>query len=77
MLLMQQVWKVSTTAGSKRVKKNLSIHETSTSNNNSMKESDGSYKSGTSMVFTSATGVSSADSSLTHVSFIKVPSINV
>lgn len=69
MILMQEVWKVSTTAGSKRAKKSLSIHETSTSNSIIMKESDGSYKSSTSVVFTPANGVPSADSSLAHVSF--------
>ncbi|XP_010277543.1 PREDICTED: protein SABRE [Nelumbo nucifera] len=44
----QEVWKVSTTAGSKRGKKSISIHETAASNIHSTKESDVSSKLGAS-----------------------------
>ena len=42
---MQEAWKVSTTAGSKRVKKGSSILEASASSSNSAKESDIASKS--------------------------------
>lgn len=41
---MQEVWKVSTTAGSKRVKKGLLIHEASASSSHSTKESETTSK---------------------------------
>ncbi|KAJ7965889.1 Golgi-body localization protein domain isoform 1 [Quillaja saponaria] len=42
----QEVWKVSTTAGARRLKKGSSIHEPSASNSHSTKESDGTSKIG-------------------------------
>ena len=42
---MQEVWKVSTTAGSKRVKKGSSTHEASTSSSHTMKENEVPSKS--------------------------------
>ncbi|XP_057973448.1 protein SABRE [Malania oleifera] len=60
----QEVWKVSTTAGSKRVKKGSSIHETSALGSHPTKESEVASKSSTSVVpFTSGTNQSvNADS---------------
>ena len=60
---MQEVWKVSTTAGSKRVKKG-SAHEASASSSHTTKENEVPSKSS---VFTSST--SQADS--TQVSYLK------
>nr|XP_048331916.1 protein SABRE isoform X1 [Ziziphus jujuba var. spinosa] len=45
-LRRQEVWKVSTTAGSKRVKKGLSIHEAPASSSHTTKEIEPSSKSG-------------------------------
>uniref|UniRef100_A0A5B7AFH2 FMP27/BLTP2/Hobbit GFWDK motif-containing RBG unit domain-containing protein n=1 Tax=Davidia involucrata TaxID=16924 RepID=A0A5B7AFH2_DAVIN len=62
----QEVWKVSTTAGSRRVKKGSSMHEASASSSHSTKECEVSSKSNTSAVpFASGTSQSSvhADSS--------------
>ncbi|KAF7139251.1 hypothetical protein RHSIM_Rhsim07G0212900 [Rhododendron simsii] len=62
----QEVWKVSTTAGSKRVKKGSSMHEASTSSSQPTKEFEVSSKSNTSgLTLTSGTSQSSshADSS--------------
>lgn len=42
---IQEVWKVSTTAGARRVKKGSSAHEASGSGGHSMKEFEGSFKS--------------------------------
>ncbi|KAI4337581.1 hypothetical protein L6164_015978 [Bauhinia variegata] len=48
----QEVWKVSTTAGAKRVKKASLVHEASASNSHSVKESEAPPKSGiTAMLF--------------------------
>ncbi|KAJ7958900.1 Golgi-body localization protein domain isoform 1 [Quillaja saponaria] len=52
----QEVWKVSTTAGSRRVKKGSSIHEPSASSSHSTKESDAASKSGASAQADSAQG---------------------
>lgn len=41
---MQEVWKVSTTAGARRAKKGSSVHEASTSSGHPTKESDASSK---------------------------------
>ncbi|KAF9615107.1 hypothetical protein IFM89_021678 [Coptis chinensis] len=41
---MQEVWKVSTTAGSKRVKKGAPVHEEASSGNHSSRESEGPAK---------------------------------
>ena len=43
-LEMQEVWKVSTTAGARRVKKGSSNHDASASGSHSMKESEVSSK---------------------------------
>ncbi|XP_028061949.1 protein SABRE-like [Camellia sinensis] len=60
----QEVWKVSTTAGSKRVKKGSSMHEASGSSSHPTKEFEVFSKSSTSAVpLTSGTSQSSADSS--------------
>ncbi|KAL9665175.1 hypothetical protein QQ045_020586 [Rhodiola kirilowii] len=73
----QEVWKVSTTAGSKRVKKSLSIHEASISNTTIMKESDIMPKSSASMVYTNTgAGVSLANSSFAHGSNVQNPKAN-
>ncbi|OIW02537.1 hypothetical protein TanjilG_12851 [Lupinus angustifolius] len=51
----QEVWKVSTTAGARRVKKGSSVHEASASSSHSKKESEASSKSSfTSMLFPSS-----------------------
>lgn len=42
---MQEVWKVSTTAGARRVKKGSAAHEASASSSHSKKESEASSKS--------------------------------
>ena len=47
-MFMQEVWKVSTTAGARRVKKGSSTQEASASTSHSTKESENSSKSGTS-----------------------------
>ena len=54
---VQEVWKVSTTAGSKRVKKGSSIHESSASSIHSAKESDITSKSGASAPVTNQPSV--------------------
>ncbi|KAL7208123.1 hypothetical protein ACSBR1_029976 [Camellia fascicularis] len=60
----QEVWKVSTTAGSKRVKKGSSMHEAAGSSSHPTKEFEVFSKSSTSAVpLTSGTSQSSADSS--------------
>ncbi|KAL2655846.1 hypothetical protein AAZV13_04G088000 [Glycine max] len=46
----QEVWKVSTTAGARRVKKGSSVLEASASNSHSTKESEASSKSGISAI---------------------------
>ncbi|MED6130808.1 hypothetical protein PIB30_004229 [Stylosanthes scabra] len=50
----QEVWKVSTTAGAKRVKKSTSLNEVSASSSNTTKESEASSKSGISAMLFSA-----------------------
>jgi len=52
---MQEVWKVSTAGGARRVKKGSSAHEASTSSNQSTKESEASSKSGISALLFPAT----------------------
>nr|XP_025666597.1 protein SABRE isoform X5 [Arachis hypogaea] len=57
----QEVWKVSTTAGAKRVKKSSSLNEVSASSSNTTKESEASSKSGISaMLFPSSQPADSA-----------------
>ncbi|XP_061371719.1 protein SABRE isoform X2 [Gastrolobium bilobum] len=51
----QEVWKVSTTAGARRVKKGSAVLETSASSNHSTKESETSSKSGISTMLFPAT----------------------
>ncbi|KAE9609094.1 putative FMP27, GFWDK domain-containing protein [Lupinus albus] len=51
----QEVWKVSTTAGARRVKKGTSIHEAPASTSHSTKESEASSKSGISAMLFPAT----------------------
>lgn len=55
MVVIQEVWKVSTTAGARRVKKGSSVLEASASNSHSIKESETSSKSGISAVLFPAT----------------------
>ncbi|GAV66856.1 Fmp27_GFWDK domain-containing protein/Apt1 domain-containing protein [Cephalotus follicularis] len=60
----QEVWKVSTNAGARRVKKGLSIHEASTSSSHATKESDISTKTSVSTLpSTSVTNASSVQAS--------------
>ncbi|XP_057729107.1 protein SABRE [Arachis stenosperma] len=60
----QEVWKVSTTAGAKRVKKSSSLNEVSASSSNTTKESEASSKSGISaMLFSSSQPADSAQAS--------------
>ena len=47
---MQEVWKVSTTAGARRVKKASSVHEASASNSYLIKEPEASSKPGISAI---------------------------
>jgi hypothetical protein len=54
-LFIQEVWKVSTTAGARRVKKGPSAQEASSSSNQSTKESEASSKSGISALLFPAT----------------------
>ncbi len=64
---VQEVWKVSTTAGSKRVKKGSLMHEASASSSHSTKESDATSKS--SSAFPSVTNQHSAHADSAQVSF--------
>ncbi|XP_058747798.1 protein SABRE-like isoform X1 [Vicia villosa] len=59
----QEVWKVSTTAGARRVKKGSSASEASTSSNQSTKESEASSKSSISSFLFPTTNQSSAQAS--------------
>ena len=66
---MQEVWKVSTTAGTKRVKKGTSIHEASSSSH-STKEPEMPTKSSSSILpFTFAASQSSVPPDSAQVSF--------
>jgi hypothetical protein len=60
------VWKVSTTAGSKRVKKGSIMHEASASSSHSTKDSDVTSKS---CAFASVTNQHSAHADSAQVSF--------
>jgi len=53
--ILQEVWKVSTTAGARRVKKGSSVLEASASSSQSAKESETSSKSGISAMLFPAT----------------------
>lgn len=71
--VIQEVWKVSTTAGSKRVKKGSSMHEASTSSSQPTKEFEVSSKSNTSgLTLTSGTSQSSSHADSSQVSIRSV-----
>lgn len=65
---MQEVWKVSTTAGARRLKKGLAIQEVPALNNHSAKESEVSSKSGISAMKFAATSQPTIPADSTHVS---------
>ncbi|KAF6160647.1 hypothetical protein GIB67_019587 [Kingdonia uniflora] len=65
--LDSEVWKVSTTAGSKRVKKGASAHEAGTSSNSSLKESELPSKSNSTTAPTVLQITSGFTQSSTHV----------
>ncbi|GMY06946.1 protein SABRE isoform X1, partial [Fagus crenata] len=67
----QEVWKVSTTAGSKRVKKGSSIHEASASSIHSAKESDITSKSGASAPVTNQPSVHADSAQASKLQSIK------
>ncbi|KAK9271467.1 hypothetical protein L1049_027058 [Liquidambar formosana] len=74
----QEVWKVSTTAGSKRVKKGSSIHEGSTSSSHPTKESEVLSKSSASAApFTSGTSQSSVNADSAQVSKLQNLKANI
>lgn len=67
---MQEVWKVSTTAGSKRVKKGSSVQEASASSSHQAKESEVLPKSSAPVApFTLISSQSSHHADSTQVSF--------
>ncbi|KAA8538196.1 hypothetical protein F0562_027804 [Nyssa sinensis] len=74
----QEVWKVSTTAGSRRVKKGSSMHEASASSSHSIKESEVSSKSNMSVVpFASGTSQSSVQVDCSQASALQNPKANI
>ncbi|XP_027353731.1 protein SABRE isoform X2 [Abrus precatorius] len=64
----QEVWKVSTTAGARRVKKGSSILEASASSSHSIKESEASSKSGISAMLFQSTSLPSGHVDSTQAS---------
>ncbi|KAK4274188.1 hypothetical protein QN277_017454 [Acacia crassicarpa] len=64
----QEVWKVSTTAGARRLKKGLAIQEVPAPNNHSAKESEVSSKSGISAMKFAATSQPTVPADSTHAS---------
>lgn len=69
---MQEVWKVSTAGGARRVKKGSSAHEASTSSNQSTKESEASSKSGISALLFPATNQPSGSTQTSKAQNVKI-----